>query len=126
MSDCKSDGYNTYGGSNPPAAPFSQHLNELWKEWLKQKHEGRLIQDRAWLHLDHPTLLVSSLTRTVDWHVAPKIWGLDIWPIHGYTTIEYPSHTIQVNTPQRVHTNTPHRWIPSTPNNVFLAEKVNL
>lgn len=101
-------------------------VTDIWHMWLKQKHAGSLIVDRAWLHLDHPTLLVSSLTRTVDWHVAPKIWGLDIWPIHGYTTIEYPSHTIQVNTPQRVHTNTPHRWIPSTPNNVFLAEKVNL
>lgn len=126
VSDCNSGGFNTYGGSNPPAAPLSKCLDDLWKEWLKQKHDGKLIQDRAWLHLDHPTLLVSSLVRTVDWHIAPGIWGLNIWPIRGYTSIEYPTKCIKINTPQQVHTNTLHRWIPSTPGNVFLAEKLNL
>lgn len=97
---------------------------DIWHMWLKQKHDGSLIVDRAWLHLDHPTLLVSSLTRTVEWHVAPKIWGLDIWPIHGYTTIEYKDKIINIKEPMILQTNILHRWIPTTIDNVFWAYKI--
>jgi hypothetical protein len=96
----------------------------LWKEWLIQKNNDKLIKDRAWLHLDHPTELVSQLVRTVDWHKAPGIWGLFIIPMKGYTTIEYPDSVIKVNKPMIVQTNILHKWIPTSKNNVFWAYKI--
>lgn len=124
MSDCKSDGSNSaYGGSNPPAAPTLQELKQLWKEWLIQQHNGQLIEDRAWLHLDHKEH-VSRLVRTVDWHKAPGIWGLFIVPIKGYTTIEYKDRIVDINKPMILQTNISHRWIPTSKNNVFWAWKI--
>lgn len=103
--------------------PSDQELAHLWHLWLRQKHLGQLVEDRAWLHLDHPTELVSSLVRTVDWHEAPGVWGLLIVPIAGTTAIDYPAHTLYVDQPTLLHTNTLHRWRPVT-QNVFWARKL--
>lgn len=37
MSDCKSDGSNTYGGSNPPAAPFYKRYQVPYYDKIKQE-----------------------------------------------------------------------------------------
>lgn len=95
----------------------------LWQEWLKQKHNNSLINDRAWLHLHHSEY-VSQLTRTVDWHQAPGIWGLVIVPIKGHTIIEYKDAIININKPTLVQTNILHKWIPGTEDNVFWAYKI--
>lgn len=96
----------------------------LWKEWLQQKHNKRLISDRAWLHLDHDDN-VSQLTRTVEWHKAPRIWGLVIVPIKGTTTIEYEDFSVYINKPTLVQTNILHRWIPDAKDNIFWAYKID-
>jgi hypothetical protein len=125
VSDRNSDGSNsTYGGSNPPAAPTSDVLKELWRLWLIQKHNNQLIKDRAWLHLDHPSELVSQLTKTIEWHKAPGIWGLFLVPLKGTTTIEYKDSTVKINKPIIVQTNVLHRWIPNEKDNVFWAYKI--
>ena len=100
------------------------NVTELWQEWLRQKHINKLTPDRAWIHLTDSTELVSHLTRTVEWHKAPGIWGLLIVPIKGYTTIEYKDKIINIKEPMILQTNILHRWIPTTIDNVFWAYKI--
>ena len=99
-------------------------IKSLWNKWLTQRHSKDLIVDRAWLHLNHSTELVSQLTKTVDWHKAPGIWGLFIVPIKGATIIEYEDYTVNITKPTVVQTNILHKWIPASKNNVFWAYKI--
>lgn len=97
--------------------------NSLWHEWLDQKHCNKLLDDRAWLHLDHESN-VSQLKHQIDWHQAPGIWGLVVVPIKGTTTIEYKDYSITINKPMLVQTNILHKWKPNSKNNVFWAFKI--
>lgn len=125
MSDRNSDGsISTYGGSNPPAAPTKQVLDALFKKWLIAEHNNTLIEDRAWLHLPDDKHLVSRLVFEVDWHKAPKIWGLFIVPIKGSTTIQYETQKIVIDKPMTLQTNVLHKWIPNTRDNIFWAYKI--
>jgi hypothetical protein len=119
VSDRNSDGSIALRWFESPGRTIQlEQLGQLWHTLPKHT-------DRAWQHLDHPHYLISSLTRTVDWHTAPGIRGLILVPLQASTLVQYPTHTAHINTPHAVHTHTLHRWIPQ-PGNVFLAHKLDL